>query len=66
MGLPLADRVSLAGALWESIDAGLAIVDESDAVREAIRRDQEMTSGIDNGRPREEVMKAARRAIGCE
>ena len=39
MALPLAERVSLAQALWESIDAGLPDTDESAAVKEAIQRD---------------------------
>jgi hypothetical protein len=42
--LPLPDRVSLAQALWESIEAGLADTDEDSAVREAIRRDEEVSS----------------------
>jgi putative addiction module component (TIGR02574 family) len=65
MALPLADRVSLAQALWQSIDAGLTDTDEGDAVREAIRRDEEISSGAVTGRTHEEVMQAARRAIGC-
>ena len=64
MALPLADRVSLAQALWQSIDAGLADSEEREAVREAVRRDQEISSGIVIGRTHEEVMQAARRAIG--
>ena len=65
MSLPLSERVSLAQALWQSIDAGLADTDEREAVREAIRRDQELSSGSVAGRMHEEVMEAARRAIGC-
>ena len=65
MALPLSERVSLAQALWESIDAGLADTDEREAVREAIRRDEELSSGAVAGRTHEEVMQAARRAIGC-
>lgn len=66
MSLPLSERVSLAQALWESIDAGLADTDEGPAVREAIRRDQELSSKIVNGLPHEQVMQAARRAIACD
>lgn len=44
MSLPLPDRVSLAQALWESIEAGFAETDEYSAVREAIRRDEELSS----------------------
>lgn len=65
MALPLSERVSLAQTLWQSIDAGLADTDESDAVREAIRRDEELSSGAVLGRTHDDVMQAARRAIGC-
>lgn len=65
MALPLAERVSLAQALWQSIDVGLADPDEREAVREAIRRDEELSSGAAAGRTHEEVMEAARRALGC-
>ena len=65
MELPLSERVSLAQALWQSIDAGLADANERDAVREAIARDQELSAGGVTGRPHEEVMQAARRTIGC-
>ena len=56
MALPLAERVSLAQALWESIDAGLPDTDESAAVREAIHRDEELSSGKVTGRTHEEVI----------
>ena len=65
MALPLAERVSLAESLWQSIDAGLTDATESDALRTAIRRDQELSSGAVQGRPHDEVMLAARCAIGC-
>ena len=65
MALPLSERVSLAQALWQSIDAGLSDSEERDAVREAIQRDEELSSGAVVGRTHEEVMQAARRAIGC-
>ena len=63
MALPLAERVSLAQALWESIDGGLANVDEGDAIAEAIGRDEELTSGRVPGRTHEEVMRTARRTL---
>lgn len=66
MNLSLSERVSLAQALWESIDAGLADIDERTGVREAVRRDQELSSGAVAGRTQEQVMQAARRALGCE
>jgi hypothetical protein len=66
MALPLSERVSLAQTLWQSIDASLADTDERVAVREAIRRDQELSTGAAVGRSHDEVMQAARRAIGCD
>jgi putative addiction module component (TIGR02574 family) len=66
MALPLPERVSLAQALWESIDAGLPDIDERAALAEAIRRDQELASGEVTGRTHEEVMLAARRALHCD
>jgi len=62
MGLPLADRVSLAQALWETIDAGLPDTEDRAAVK-AIQRDEELSSGKLTGRTHEEVMQAARRAL---
>jgi len=66
MALPLAERVSLAQALWESINAGLPDTEERAAVNEAIRRDEELSSGKVTGRTHEEVMQAARRALECD
>jgi len=63
MALPLAERVSLAQALWESIDAGLQQADENAAIAESVRRDEELSSGKVRGRTHEEVMQAARRAL---
>ena len=65
MALSLSERVSLAQALWESIDAAVADVPEDAALRDALRRDQELSSGSATGRSNEEVMQAARRSIGC-
>jgi hypothetical protein len=65
MALPLSERVSLAQALWESIDADLPEADERAAVAGAIRCDQEFLSGRVAGRTHEEVMQAARRALEC-
>lgn len=65
MTLPLKERVSLAQTLWQSIDAGLSDETPGSAIREAIRRDQELSSGAVAGRSHDEVMTAARRAIGC-
>jgi len=66
MALPLAERVSLAQALWESIDAGLPDTGECAANNEAIRRDEELSSGKVAGRTHKEVMEAARRALECD
>jgi putative addiction module component (TIGR02574 family) len=65
MSLPLAERVALAQALWESIDAGLPESDEGAAIREAIQRDEELSSGKIAGIKHEDVMQAARRALKC-
>ena len=65
MALPLEERVSLAEALWQSIGEGLTAGVEREAIEQAARRDAELTSGSAQGRTHEEVMRAARRAIGC-
>jgi putative addiction module component (TIGR02574 family) len=66
MALPVAERVSLAQALWESVDAGLPDTEERAAVNEAIQRDKELSSGKVTGRTYEEVMQAARSALECD
>ena len=66
MALPLSERVSLAQALWQSIDAGLVEMGEREATQIAVQRDQELSSGAVTGRTHEEVMQAARRALGCD
>jgi len=66
MALPMAERVSLAQALWESIEAGLVDTTPDMAVGEALRRDEELSNGKVIGRSHEQVMRAARRAIGCD
>ncbi len=53
MALPISERVSLAQALWQSIDAGLAAAKDREAVAEAIRRDEELSSGVVQGRTHE-------------
>ncbi len=66
MTLPLADRVTLAEALWASIDEGLPSSDreDRDALQQALRRDAELSSGQAIGRSHEQVMDAARRVLG--
>ena len=66
MALPIAERVDLAEALWQSIGEGLRAGEEQEAITLAKRRDAELASGSAFGRTHEEVMKAARRAIGCD
>lgn len=66
MALPLEERIGLAEALWQSIGEALAAGGEREAIEQAARRDAEMTSGAIVGRTHEEVMEAARRAIGCD
>jgi hypothetical protein len=66
MALPLAERVDLAEALWQSIGEGLRAGEEREAITQARRRDAELASGSASGRTHDEVMKAARRAIGCD
>ncbi len=65
MALPLPERVSLAQSLWQSINISLADTDEREAMCEVIRRDEELASGEVVARTHDEVMQAARRAIGC-
>lgn len=66
MALPLAERVALAEALWQSIGEGLRTGGEREAIERAGRRDAELTSGEVSGRTHEEVVQAARRAIGFD
>ncbi len=63
--LPLRDRVALAQELWQQIDHELLESNEDLAVKEALVRDAELESGKVVGRSHEDVMAAARRAIGC-
>lgn len=67
MALPLAERVALAQSLWQSIEGQPKgqITDEVNwALNEADRRDAELSSGQAVGRTHEQVMRAARKAIG--
>lgn len=67
LSLPVSERVHLAQKLWQSLDVEqVSQSADCDAVAEAQRRDAELSSGQVEGRPHEEVMQAARRAIGCE
>jgi putative addiction module component (TIGR02574 family) len=66
MSLPLDERVSLAQALWESIDAELVDADERSAITEALRRSGDLSSGKVRGETHEEVMEAVRQALECD
>jgi hypothetical protein len=70
LGLPLAERIGLAQALWQSIHESADDDPDGDEGRQAVEqaraRDAEMTSGAAVGRTHEEVMKAARRALQCD
>jgi hypothetical protein len=63
--LPLRERVSLAQRLWESIERGVADAEERQVIAEAVRRDEELTTGLAVGREHGEVMQAARQRLGC-
>ncbi len=68
LALPLAERVSLAEALWQSIDDGMGRSgsdEDRQALDDARRRDGELTAGTTTGRTHEEVMETVRRAIEC-
>jgi len=66
MSLPLDERVSLAQALWESIDAELVDADERSAITEALKRSEDLSSGNVRGETHEEVMEAMRQALECD
>lgn len=66
MALPLAERVTVAQTLWESIDAELPDTDERAAIAEAVRRSEELSSGKVKGETHEEVMDAVRQALECD
>ena len=69
LALPLAERVDLAEALWQSISEGTLLdptAEEREAIAEARRRAAELRDGTVVGRTHEQVMEAARRALGCE
>ncbi len=68
MALPLAQRVSLAQDLWQSIeDSSLSTArdEEREALAEAQRRDAELSSGSVAGRTHGQVMETMRRATEC-
>jgi putative addiction module component (TIGR02574 family) len=66
LALPLEERIGLAEALWESISQSLPISDPRETVELAARRAAELIDGTVKGRSHDEVMSAARRALGCD
>ena len=66
LALPLAERVRLAQALWQSIHDADANGFDAETYRLARNRAGELESGEVQGLTHEEVMRAARRAIGCD
>lgn len=65
MELPLPECIKLAQTLWQSIHMNVPKIVEEDFLRVLDRRTDELASGLVIGRSHEEVMQAARRAIGC-
>jgi len=66
LALPLAVRVELAQALWESTegpDAG-ATDEDREAIPLARARDSALATGRVEGRTHEQVMESARRPLG--
>jgi putative addiction module component (TIGR02574 family) len=62
---PLSERAEAAQSLWASLgDAEAMDVDEAAAIAEAKRRYEELKSGAAASYTHEEVMAAARRALG--
>jgi hypothetical protein len=66
LALPLEERVSLAQALWDSIDVGYAQDEGCDDASDAVRRDRELSEGVVAERTHEEVMAAVSQALECD
>lgn len=67
MALPLAERVALAQILWQSIEGEKPKPSTEEVnwtLEEATRRDTELSSGAVKARTHEQVMRAARKAVG--
>ena len=66
LALPLAVRVELAQALWESIDDPDAdpTAEDREAIPLAKERDSELATQRVEGRTHEQVMESARRLLG--
>ena len=66
LALPLEDRLTLAEALWQSIDADLPALNDRSAIGLATRRDADLTAGTIAGRTHEKLMGVSRRAMTGE
>lgn len=65
--LPQKSRALLAGILLDTLDKVVEPIDNEYAwIKEAKRRDKEMSSGKSAGKSHKKVMKAAYEAIGCK
>ena len=65
MALPLPERASLATTIWQSLSGGLPESDEHSAIKDALRRDHELSSGLVAERDYDDAMTATRKAISC-
>jgi putative addiction module component (TIGR02574 family) len=63
LALSISERISLAQTLWQSIDSGSGDADPDESLREAIRRDEELTSEAVAGRTHEGGLDAARSGL---
>jgi len=66
LALPLGQRIELAQQLWNSIGGPEPAWTDEEIIKEALRRDAEITAGLAETFTHEEVMRDARKAIGCE
>jgi putative addiction module component (TIGR02574 family) len=72
MALPPAERVSLAQALWDSVElgedadlTGVPPAQDADFWNDLDKRSRELTDGIVPGTSWDEAMKSAKAALGC-
>ncbi len=65
LGLPVDERAALAQRLWESLEGAppLSADVEAEQIATARRRAEELQSGAVHGKPHDEVLRNARRAI---
>ena len=66
MALSATKRATLAQTLWQSLGKDFTEGSEAQAIRDAARRDRELTTGKVKGRTHEEVMKSAKQVLGCK